>query len=88
MKPFFAIAMSFIFFYCLFSPNIANAGAQQREAPACQEECLSVHRKAVEGLVEKHNVTPDIQVFQRQMDKAVDDYRACIEHCHQVLPVK
>jgi hypothetical protein len=69
-------------------PVIGYTAAKRGDAPQCQTECLAQHRSAVNRLMKNYEKTQNKADFQEHMDKAVEQYRACIENCKELMPVK
>lgn len=69
-------------------PVIGYTAAKRGDAPQCQTECLAQHRSDVEKLMNNYEKTHYKPDFQEHMDKAVEAYRACIENCKELMPVK
>jgi hypothetical protein len=69
-------------------PVIGYAAAKRGDAPQCQTECLAQHTSTVKKLTNDYVKTQNKGDFQEHMDKAVEEYRACIENCKELMPVK
>jgi len=69
-------------------PVIGYTAAKRGDAPRCQTECLAQHRSNVKKLMNNYEKTQNKADFQEHVDKAVEEYRECIENCKELIPVK
>jgi hypothetical protein len=67
---------------------IGYAAAKRGDAPRCQTECLAQHRSNIEKLMNNYEKTQNKVDFQEHVDKAVEEYRECVENCRELMPVK
>ena len=58
------------------------------EIPKCQTTCLAEHTKKIDKLVDSHERERDKMSFQDGVEDALSEYKACIENCRALLPVK
>ncbi len=65
-----------------------RAATKRGDAPRCQIDCGTAHRKAVKKLIDDYNRTGDKKEFQDRFDHAVKIYSECIENCKTVVPIK
>jgi hypothetical protein len=80
------------FVFSLFSivlPLIADDIKPHRgEFPKCQETCLAGHKAKMDKLMTDYAYRHDKISFQDSVDKALSEYKDCIDNCREPMPVK
>jgi hypothetical protein len=61
---------------------------QRGDFPKCQETCLAVHRTKMETTINDYVRLQDKISFQDSVDKALIQYKDCIDNCRDPMPVK
>ncbi|OPY75585.1 MAG: hypothetical protein A4E65_03509 [Syntrophorhabdus sp. PtaU1.Bin153] len=79
----------FLLLLALASPLHADETRPHRgEFPTCQSACLAAHTTKMEKLMDGYRHDSNRLLFQDGIDKAVSEYRACIDDCRDPMPVK
>ena len=68
--------------------NADEAKPHRGDFPKCQTACLAEHTKQMEKLFAAYGGEKSKTSFQDRVDSAVSEYRACIDNCRYLLPVK
>lgn len=69
-------------------PVAVHAISLRGNYPACQNKCLSEHKKKIQIINERYTRDGNMRSFQDTIDIAVEQYVECIDECKMVLPVK
>jgi hypothetical protein len=75
--------------FCTVLPLIADEMKPHRgDFPKCQETCLTMHKAKMYQLITDYAQRHEKISFQDGVDKALSEYKNCIDNCREPMSVK
>ena len=84
----FLVCIVFSLLSTVLSLKADQLKPQRGDFPKCQETCLAVHRTKMETIINDYVHPQDKILFQDSVDKALTQYKDCIDNCRDPMPVK
>jgi len=84
----FLVCIVFSLLSTVLSLKADQLKPQRGDFPKCQETCLSFHRTKMETIINDYVHLQEKISFQDSVDKALTQYKDCIDNCRDPMPVK